>query len=117
VPVDWVDDPDSRVEIVATALADLRGVVRLAFATPGVRFVGVGVASTGAYALLLLMLIVPLGSAAAPHLLELGVLIVDRLGATVTRYAAPRGWVFRRRRRTPGGRGSLRSFQSVARRR
>ena len=30
VPVDWVDDPDSRVEIVATALEDLRGVVRLA---------------------------------------------------------------------------------------
>jgi glycosyltransferase involved in cell wall biosynthesis len=30
VPVDWVDDPDSRVELVGTALADLRGVVRLA---------------------------------------------------------------------------------------
>jgi putative flippase GtrA len=30
VPVDWVDDPDSRVDIVATALADLRGVARLA---------------------------------------------------------------------------------------
>ncbi|WUR63032.1 bifunctional glycosyltransferase family 2/GtrA family protein [Micromonospora chokoriensis] len=29
VPVDWVDDPDSRVDIVATALADLRGVGRL----------------------------------------------------------------------------------------
>ncbi|WP_306216387.1 bifunctional glycosyltransferase family 2/GtrA family protein [Actinoplanes sp. RD1] len=29
VPVDWVDDPDSRVDIVATALADLRGIVRL----------------------------------------------------------------------------------------
>ena len=29
VPVDWVDDPDSRVAIVATALADLRGVARL----------------------------------------------------------------------------------------
>ena len=29
VPVDWVDDPDSRVDIVATALADLRGVARL----------------------------------------------------------------------------------------
>jgi putative flippase GtrA len=35
VPVDWVDDPDSRVDIVATALADLRGIARLlrAFAT------------------------------------------------------------------------------------
>lgn len=29
VPVDWVDDPDSRVHIVATALEDLRGVWRL----------------------------------------------------------------------------------------
>jgi len=29
VPVDWVDDPDSRVDVVATALADLRGVRRL----------------------------------------------------------------------------------------
>jgi len=28
VPVDWVDDPDSRVDIVATALADLKGIVR-----------------------------------------------------------------------------------------
>jgi len=30
VPVDWVDDPDSRVDIVATAMADLRGIGRLA---------------------------------------------------------------------------------------
>ena len=29
VPVDWVDDPDSRVDIVATAVADLKGMVRL----------------------------------------------------------------------------------------
>ena len=29
VPVDWVDDPDSRVDIVSTAVADLRGVCRL----------------------------------------------------------------------------------------
>jgi putative flippase GtrA len=29
VPVDWVDDPDSRVDIVPTAMADLRGVSRL----------------------------------------------------------------------------------------
>ena len=76
VPVDWVDDPDSRVDIVATALADLRGVARLAggFVSgtipvnaiaeqlgaktaepPGsllrqaVRFAAVGVASTLAY--------------------------------------------------------------------
>jgi putative flippase GtrA len=29
LPVDWVDDPDSRVDIVATAREDLRGIVRL----------------------------------------------------------------------------------------
>ena len=29
VPVDWVDDPDSRVDIVATAVADLRGIWRV----------------------------------------------------------------------------------------
>jgi putative flippase GtrA len=29
VTVDWVDDPDSRVDIVATAMADLRGVARV----------------------------------------------------------------------------------------
>jgi glycosyltransferase involved in cell wall biosynthesis len=31
VPVDWIDDPDSSVRILATALEDLRGVVRLVF--------------------------------------------------------------------------------------
>ena len=31
VPVDWTDDPDSRVAIVRTAIEDLRGVVRLRF--------------------------------------------------------------------------------------
>jgi putative flippase GtrA len=29
VPVDWVDDPDSRVDIVRTAYDDVRGVVRV----------------------------------------------------------------------------------------
>ena len=31
VPVDWTDDPDSRVAIMRTAIEDLRGVVRLRF--------------------------------------------------------------------------------------
>ncbi len=65
VPVDWVDDPDSRVDLVSTALEDLRGVARLALAAPIARFFGVGVASTLAYALLFLLLAGPLGSAAA----------------------------------------------------
>ncbi len=29
VPVDWIDDPDSRVDIVATARGDLAGIVRM----------------------------------------------------------------------------------------
>ncbi len=29
IPVDWIDDTDSRVDVVATALADLRGIARL----------------------------------------------------------------------------------------
>jgi len=29
VPVDWIDDPDSRVKVVSTALGDLRGIIRL----------------------------------------------------------------------------------------
>ena len=46
VPVDWVDDPDSRVDIVSTAVADLRGVARLLVQLPGTRFLTIGVAST-----------------------------------------------------------------------
>ena len=65
VPVDWVDDPDSRVDIVSTALADLRGVARLAMATPPARFAAIGVVSTLAYALLFLLLAGAVGSAAA----------------------------------------------------
>ena len=29
VPVDWLDDPDSRVDIAATAVADIKGIARL----------------------------------------------------------------------------------------
>ncbi|WP_217544736.1 dolichyl-phosphate beta-glucosyltransferase [Streptomyces sp. GbtcB6] len=36
VPVDWVDDPDSRVALLSTALADLRGIARVALSpAPG----------------------------------------------------------------------------------
>jgi putative flippase GtrA len=91
VPVDWVDDLDSRVDITATAMADLRGVARLGRAlargdlpirelrqqlgrgrleVPGVpaslarqalRFTAVGVLSTLAY-LLLFLLARPMGA-------------------------------------------------------
>jgi putative flippase GtrA len=64
VPVDWVDDPDSRVKIVSTALKDLRGVGRLLLHRPLgaasvrtdevsadelLRFAGVGILSTLGY--------------------------------------------------------------------
>lgn len=39
IPVDWVDDPDSRVHVISTATDDLKGVFRVAktFATGGAR--------------------------------------------------------------------------------
>jgi glycosyltransferase involved in cell wall biosynthesis len=65
VPVDWEDDPDSRVDIVSTALGDLRGVARLAAASRVLRFVAIGVVSTLAYVLLYLALRDWLASGAA----------------------------------------------------
>ena len=65
VAVDWADDPDSRVDIVSTALADLRGVVRLRMQGPVARFLVIGVASTLAYAALFLALRGWLGAGAA----------------------------------------------------
>jgi glycosyltransferase involved in cell wall biosynthesis len=65
VAVDWIDDPDSRVEIVSTALTDLRGVLRMRFATALPRFLLIGVLSTIAYALLYLLLRGGLGAGAA----------------------------------------------------
>jgi glycosyltransferase involved in cell wall biosynthesis len=64
VPVDWVDDPDSRVDIMTTATDDLRGVWRMLVRRPKqlrrlcsnvvaadqlMRFAGVGVVSTLGY--------------------------------------------------------------------
>ena len=64
VPVHWVDDPDSRVDIVSTATEDLRGVWRMLRHRPKdlrpacssevtadelLRFAGVGVVSTLGY--------------------------------------------------------------------
>ena len=83
VPVDWVDDPDSRVDVLRTALDDLRGIRRLGWSlltgrlplatvstelgrtrsraaagragTQVALFVCVGIASTLAYAVLYLL--------------------------------------------------------------
>ncbi len=52
VPVDWVDDPDSKVAIVRTAVEDLLGIARLYGEIW--RFALVGVASTVLYLLLFL---------------------------------------------------------------
>jgi len=65
VPVDWVDDPDSRVDIVHTAVTDLKGIARLLAGGPVARFMGIGVLSTIAYAVLYLALAPLLGSLGA----------------------------------------------------
>jgi glycosyltransferase involved in cell wall biosynthesis len=65
VPVDWVDYPDSRVDIVQTAITDLKGVARLLAAGPVAKFMGIGVLSTVAYALLYLGLAPLLGALGA----------------------------------------------------
>ena len=42
IPITWVEDPDSSVDIVRTALADLRGMARLRFASRSTRRPGPG---------------------------------------------------------------------------
>jgi putative flippase GtrA len=115
VPVDWVDDPDSRVDIVNTAIDDLKGCWRVGRAlaarslplrelqgslgreplVPGVphgmvgqmvRFGMVGVASTMAYALLYLLLHPEMGAQAA----NLTALLLTAIGNT----AANRAFTF-----------------------
>ncbi len=182
VPVDWVDDPDSRVDIITTATDDLKGVARLLKGFAGgtipvekvaaqlgprsvtaprsgahqlIRFAVVGVVSTLAYLLLfsalqsvvgaqaanfVALLVTAIGNTAAnrrftfgirghgrwirqhaegllvfgmalaitggalasvhalvnpaPHWLELGVLVVANLTATVLRFVVLRTWIF-----------------------
>jgi glycosyltransferase involved in cell wall biosynthesis len=91
VPVDWIDDPDSRVKIVRTALDDLRGVGRLMASAPLARFAAVGVVSTVAHALLFLALRGALGAAGANAL----ALALTAIGNT----AANRRFTFRVRGR------------------
>jgi putative flippase GtrA len=125
VPVDWLDDPDSRVDVVATAMADLRGVVRVgrALATGALpvrdlhrqlgrhplgvtgvpprlsqqifRFAAVGVASTLAYLVLFLLLRHPLGAQGA----NLTALLVTAIANT----AANRYFTFGVRGSAAGG--------------
>jgi putative flippase GtrA len=110
VPVDWVDDPDSSVNIVKTATADLKGIARVTKATftgeipisrlreqlgrqpigvdaPGVpprlvtqlvRFAAIGVSSTLAYLVLFLLLRTVVGAQAA----NFAALLVTAVGNT-----------------------------------
>ena len=103
IPVDWVDDLDSRVDIIATALADLRGMARLGvgFARGSIqvpqlrgpvradgrdlplqiaRFTVIGVASTVAYVVLFLVLRAIM-SAQVANLVSLGVTAVANTAA------------------------------------
>ncbi len=80
VPVDWVDDPDSRVDIRRTVLDDLRGIVRIGpelWRQVG-RFALIGVASTLAYVALYLLLRGAMGAQAA----NLVALLVTAVGNT-----------------------------------
>ncbi len=121
VPVDWIDDPDSRVDIVATAIADLKGVARLlkGFGTgeipvqaigaqfgncagaprsllnQGVRFAAIGVLSTLAY-LALFLLLRPMGAQGAN--------LVALLVTAVANTAANRRFTFGVRGRAGVGR-------------
>src|ERR1700759_1597152 len=65
VAVDWVDDPDSRVDIVSTALTDLRGVLRLGLGRPVGPFLAIVVVPTLRYAIIYLLLRGALGADAA----------------------------------------------------
>lgn len=190
VPVDWVDDPDSRVDLLATAVADLKGIARLlkgfvkgripvnaiaeqlgsrraapprSLLRQAVRFGAVGIASTAAYLLLFCLMRGPAGSqpanllallltavantaanrrftfgvrgrgdltrhhgeglavfgvalaitsaalaalhalGGASHVVELIVLVVANLAATVVRFVLLRGWVFHPRRSARAG--------------
>jgi putative flippase GtrA len=119
IPVDWVDDPDSRVNVVRTALHDLRGIRRVALAfwtgradldvdadlaglerrpqptgTGGelVAFTTVGAVSTIAYFLLFLALRGALG--------DYGANVLALTATMIANTSAYRAWTFGRRRAT-----------------
>ncbi len=68
VPVDWTDDPDSRVHVLQTAIGDLRGIGWLGGVRRLARFAAIGL---------------------------LAVLIAAGVAATLVRFGMYRSWVFR----------------------
>jgi putative flippase GtrA len=111
IPVDWIDDPDSRVDVVRTALDDLRGIGRVALAfwtgrtrvdltglerrpppagtgSELVSFATVGAVSTVAYLVLFLALRGPLGDYAAN--------VVALTATMIANTTAHRRWTFGR---------------------
>jgi putative flippase GtrA len=123
VPVDWVDDPDTRVHLWRTTLGDLKGVWRIVrhprwliddglagvsrpdlpvgLGAQLVRFSAVGAASTVAYVVLYGLLRSPLG----PWWANATALLATMLGNT----QANRTWTFRRGGRT----GLVRSYATA----
>ncbi len=131
VPVDWIDDADSRVDIVATALGDLRGVGRVGWGLargrlkvpvlrePGLsgspprglawqlpRFFVIGVLSTAAYVLLYLVFRGFAGAQAA----NLAALLLTAVGNT----AANRRLTFGVRGRAGAARHQFRGLIAFA---
>jgi len=112
VPVDWIDDPDSRVHIISTAKGDLAGVWRMMrrfarndaalpstpahpttsavvgrpFSEQLVRFGSIGVVSSVMFALAFLLLAAPLG--------HIGAAVVALLACSVVNNAANRRLTF-----------------------
>jgi putative flippase GtrA len=125
VPVDWVDDADSRVDVRTTAIEDLRGIWRVVRslargggtlppgalgttvgAVPGltgqlVRFAGIGAVSTVVFAVLYLLLAGPLGPVGA-DVVALGSCAVANLAANRRITFAARGRPGRRRHYAAG---------------
>lgn len=116
VPVDWVDDPDSRVQIWSTAVNDLRGIWRISHGEearrhrnprqPGrvpeqlasdqlLRFAGVGAISTLAYLALFIACRPAVGSMGA-NALALALCTLGNLAMH---------WGLTKRMHTPMGRG------------
>jgi putative flippase GtrA len=133
VPVDWTDDPDSRVHITSTAVDDLKGIVRVwrrfaageavlppdaipgariapGFATQAVRFAAIGLVSTAVFALMFLVLAGPVGPIAA-DVIALGLTAVMNVAANRRLTFSRRG---RRGRRRDLGSGIAISALPVA---